>query len=146
MPTRTALQRWARCQRGQLPNFLHGAIFGSTLCALKKKEGGVRSIAVGCTYRRLATKVGLRPLTDILGFELAPVQLGFGSRDGGEAAVHAVRIFLETVPYDNIIVKIGMRNAFNLVSRDHFLGVIASRGPDLQHSSTGLLAFFPSVF
>ena len=100
------------------------------MIALRKKDGGARPIAVGCLYRRLAAMVCLRPLTDTLGSELASVQLGFGSRDGCEAA-HATRIFVETVPADHVIVKIDMRNAFNAVRRDHFLRVVSSRAPSL---------------
>lgn len=32
-------------------------IYGATLCALSKKGGGLRPIAVGSTYRRLAAKL-----------------------------------------------------------------------------------------
>ena len=117
--------------RADLPNFLVRSVFGASLCALRKKTGGLRPIAVGCLYRRLATKVGLRPLTNKLGAELAPIQLGFGSRNGCEAAVHATRFFLETMPIDFIIVKIDMRNAFNSVRRDHVLNVVGSRAPSL---------------
>ena len=88
-------------------------------------------VNLGCTYRRLATKTGLRSRTDALGAELAPIQLGFGSRDGCEAAVHATRVFLDTMPADNIIVKIDMRNAFNTIRRDHFLNIVGSRVPSL---------------
>lgn len=35
-------------------------LYGGSLCALKKKDGGVRPIAVGSTIRRLVAKLGCR--------------------------------------------------------------------------------------
>ena len=46
--------------RGELPDFFVGTIFGASLCALQKKDVGLRPIPVGSLYRRLATKAGLR--------------------------------------------------------------------------------------
>ena len=61
---------------GELPAVARPAFFGATLTALRKNDGGLRPIAVGCVYRRLATKVALKPLTAELGHQLRPVQLG----------------------------------------------------------------------
>ena len=117
--------------RGETPIFISNALFGASLCALKKGTSDVRPIAVGLTYRRLAVKVALRPLTDILGEQLAPVQLGFGSRGGCEAAVHSARTFLTNLQSGEVIVKLDMRNAFNSLRRDHFLRVVRDRAPSL---------------
>lgn len=62
--------------RGEIPEFAIPALFGTNLCGIQKKDGGIRPIAVGNTLRRLATKVGARNRLQTLGEELRPVQLG----------------------------------------------------------------------
>ena len=41
---------------GRVPPAVHRLFYGATLCALAKKGGGVRPIAVGSTFRRLVAK------------------------------------------------------------------------------------------
>ena len=52
---------------------------------------------------------------------LAPLQLGYGVRQGAEAAVHTTRIYLENLPPNNILLKLDFRNAFNSIRRDKLL-------------------------
>ena len=47
---------------------------------LSKKDGGIRPIAVGCTLRRLITKVGFKPISRELGSLFRPHQLGYASK------------------------------------------------------------------
>ena len=117
--------------RGELPAAARPAFFGATLTALRKSDGGLRPIAVGCVYRRLATKVVLRSLTADLGHQLRPVQLGFGTAGGCEAVVHSSRRFMETMESGDVMVKIDMKNAFNTIRRDTFLRVVRERAPGL---------------
>jgi len=75
-----------------------GAVFfGANLHALRKKDGGLRPIAVGLTLRRLVSKVAnswnARNDARMASF-LAPRQLGDEICGGAEAAVHAARVFL----------------------------------------------------
>jgi len=60
------------------------AFFGATLHALKKKDGGLRPIAVWLYLRRLASKVANRWATAELLSTLAPHQLGVGVRLGAK--------------------------------------------------------------
>ena len=99
--------------------------------ALRKPCGGVKPIAIGSSYRRLASKVALSPLGAQLGKELRPVQLGFGTPGGCEAAAHAARHYVRTLDRNGMVVKIDMRNAFNTVRRDHFLWQIRELAPSL---------------
>jgi hypothetical protein len=69
-------------------------IYGASLCALSKKDGGIRPIAIGSTFRRLASKLGCYYLSGEISNYLKPKQLGFGTRSGCEAAVHSVRSYL----------------------------------------------------
>ena len=91
--------------RGAAPDFILGALFGGSLCALEKENADVRPIVVGSTYRRLAVKVALRPLTSTLGGHFSPIQLGFGCSGGCEAAAHATRSFYRNLTHDNVLVK-----------------------------------------
>ena len=70
------------CQQA-LPIF-----FGARLCALEKKDGGIRPIAVGNTLRRVAGKVISQNIQLEMGRYLRPVQLGYGTKAGCEAAIH----------------------------------------------------------
>ena len=135
---------------GHLPDCARDAFYAASLTALRKRDGGLRPIAIGSVYRRLATKVALKPLTQELGSQLRPVQLGYGTVGGCEAAVHAARHFFENMTKNEVLVKIDMRNAFNAVRRDKLLSTVRQRAPSLyrllwQAYSTPSSLFFGSV-
>ena len=117
--------------RGEVPGLAQAAFFGAALTALRKPDGGIRPIAVGNTFRRLATKLALKPLSTELGQQLRPTQLGYGTRGGCEAAAHSTRQFSQELSKDSAIIKIDMRNAFNSIRRDHFLREVRERAPTL---------------
>lgn len=113
---------------GQVPSDVIDILYGANLCALLKKDGGIRPIAVGTTFRRLAAKITCRANLEKLGREFTPVQLGFGSKSGCEAAVHAVRGFLEGQGGD-VLLKVDVTNAFNSVHRGAMLTQIKEKIP-----------------
>ena len=124
--------------KGKTPSQIQPFFFGASLVALKKKDGGVRPIAVGCTLRRLAAKCAshhaLKELADLL----SPRQLGYGVPWGVEAAVHAIRKYLKDLQSDQVILKIDLKNAFNSVRRDKILLAVEELIPELHpfvHSS-----------
>ena len=41
--------------RGEVPNFVVPVLYGANVCGLQKREGGIRPVAVGNMFRRLAT-------------------------------------------------------------------------------------------
>ena len=43
--------------KGEVPEFATSTFYGAKLCALTKIDGGIRPIAVGCTYRKLSTNM-----------------------------------------------------------------------------------------
>ena len=116
---------------GDIPPAARDAFYGASLLALRKPDGGIRPIAVGSVYRRLASKAGLKPLRSQLGEELRPTQLGYGTPGGCEAAVHASRQFVQHMEDGSVVIKIDMRNAFNTVRRDHFLRAAREHVPAL---------------
>ena len=59
--------------RGEVPQFAVLILYGAKECAVRKKDGGIRPIAVGNTLRRLSVKVGSRPIVQAIVEELRPV-------------------------------------------------------------------------
>ncbi|KAF0300891.1 Ubiquitin carboxyl-terminal hydrolase 38 [Amphibalanus amphitrite] len=121
---------------GEVPDCARDALFSASLCALRKKSGGLRPIAVGSVYRRLPSRIGARFVADSLGAELRPVQLGVGTPLGCEAAVHATRSFIEASRQSaapHVLVKLDVSNAFNTVRRDVFLTRIRERCPEVYY-------------
>ena len=122
-------------------------LFGGRLIALNKATGGLRPIAVGYTLRRLTSKCASAAVAGKLSTYLAPRQLGFGVPGGCEAAVHATRRFLQSMPEDNIVVKLDFSNAFNSLRRDCMLQAVNNVIPELYrycclaYSQSTLLSF-----
>ena len=112
--------------RGDTPEEKRPSFFGASLVALRKKSGGVRPIAVGCTLRRLVTKAACKQVVDEMAELLAPHQLGYGVRGGSEAVVHAARRFLRNMDMCQAMVKLGFENAFNSIRRDRMLAAVQS--------------------
>ena len=118
---------------GKIPETIRPAFYGASLCALSKKGGGIRPIAVGNTLRRLATKVVLAPITPTIRGQLEPTQLGVGTPSGCEAAVRARRHYMESTTTPKVILKIDLKNAFNSIRRDKILSVIREYTPEAYH-------------
>ena len=61
---------------------------------------------------------------------LSPRQLGYGVRGGAEAAVHAARCFLSSMPSDHAMVKLDFKTAFNSIRRDKMLEACLRFAPE----------------
>ena len=120
---------------GCLPQCSREAFYGAALCALRKKDGGLRPIAIGSVYRRLACRIAAHHVAGLLADEFRPVQLGVGTRQGCEVAVHAAREFVSTATAaessPSVLVKVDVKNAFNSVRRDVMLNKIQARCPEI---------------
>jgi len=103
---------------GHCPPSAASILFGGRLFALEKKSGGVRPIAIGYTWRRLAAKCANHYAISQLGNSLLPEQLGVATPGGCEAAVYAVRRYMATMSDDMVLVKLDFSNAFNSLRRD----------------------------
>jgi len=62
---------------------------------------------------------------------LAPSQLGFGIAGEAEAAVRAVRRYIDNMMPRYVFVKINFKNAFNTLKRDSILEAVAKYFPEL---------------
>jgi Reverse transcriptase (RNA-dependent DNA polymerase) len=119
------------CLAGRIPNALKPVFCGASLCALNKKGGGVRPIAVGCTLRRLCAKVACKVVIGKAAALFSPYQLGVGVPRATEAAVHAARRFVAGLGPGEGLLKLDFSNAFNCIRRDVILHCVAELFPEL---------------
>ena len=83
------------------------------LIPARKKDDGVRPIAVSEIFLRAASALSLRLLPPgTLSRLLAPIQLGLGSVGGTEAVIHRVQALLELHP-DHVLLSLDFANGFN---------------------------------
>ena len=99
--------------------------------ALNKKGGGVRPIAIGYYWRRLAAKCANKATASKLESYFNPTQVGVGTKGGCEAAIHAARRFLDGMPSQSVLVKLDFTNAFNSLHREEILNRVATMAPEL---------------
>ena len=109
---------------------------GAPLMALIKDDDGVRPIAIGETFRRLASKCCTRHeiVLETCQRLLEPTQVGVGLPGGGEAMARAVSAITHEKGQDPdmALLKIDLRNAFNCISRKVFLEEIDKEIPELS--------------
>lgn len=109
-------------------------IYGARLCALRKKYGGLRPIAIGSTFRRISAKIACHGVREEIGSYLRPKQVGFNTKGGCEAVVHTCRSYVRK--HNNktsrkIVIKINFKNAFNCVERDVLHQTIKEKAPSI---------------
>ena len=105
---------------GKCPERIRWILFGGRLIALRKKDGIIRPIAVGCYWRRLASKIANNRVMLTLAEYFTPLQLGVGVSGGCEEVVHAARRFLDNMQDSWVLVKLDFSNAFNSHSEEQF--------------------------
>ena len=103
------------------------------MVALSKKGGGVRPIAVGNVWRRLASKCAISSVLDQIKPMLYPLQLGVGVHGGAEAAIHSVRRLIHNLPINWCFLKIDFQNAFNTIRRDAMLEAVKQHCPGIYN-------------
>jgi hypothetical protein len=65
---------------GLLPSEICHLLYGSSLCALHKKDGGIRSIAIGNCLRRFTSKLSCFQSRHIVNSFYSPHQLGVATK------------------------------------------------------------------
>lgn len=117
---------------GEVNEKIISIIYGANLCALDKDNGDVRPIAVGCTLRRLTSKLACRSEFGRMGNVLRPKQVGVATKGGCEATIHSVRSYVSrNLGTPKVAVKVDLRNAFNSLERDALLKCILNETPKL---------------
>ena len=82
-------------------------------------------------WRRLAVKCACRHITEVLSRYFSSRQIGIGVPGGCQAAVHAVRRFMEGMHGDYVFVKLDFSKAFNCLRRYFMLERVAEMVPEL---------------
>ena len=116
--------------RGEVSLEACSLLCGASLTELRKPDGGIRLIAVGNVPRRLAGEIVSHRVMEEMGTLVRPAQLGYGTRWGCEAAVHATRAFLEEEEETQVLLKMDFRNAFNTIHRDAMLHAVRTHLTD----------------
>jgi hypothetical protein len=122
--------------QGKLPHV--PALLQSTLLPISKLCGGIRPIAIGEVWYRLA---GLCALATCKaeGQSLAPLQSVVGVPGGAQILGQALAAGIAAEP-DCVTVQLDLRNAFNTLSRQWMLEAVAQRCPSLLPFATWLYA------
>jgi Reverse transcriptase (RNA-dependent DNA polymerase) len=105
---------------------------GASLCALTKKEGGIRPIAVGCVLGWLIAKWACRLVNPKMATHLSHTELSFVVPRAIETAGHAARCYISHLRPGQTMLKLDFKNAFNSVYRDITLQTIPDDLPELN--------------
>ena len=109
----------------KVPVGLRPFFFGAKLISLRKKDGGIRPIAVRNTLRRICSKCVSSFPTDQRRIDFHGTQFGCGTSRGAEIAAHVFRNLIENKQNpENVILKIDFKNAFNSLKRDKILDTV----------------------
>ena len=108
--------------RGEATPAVQPWLCGGSLAALHKKDGGLRPVAVGETWRRLTSKVLASIVVEDVREYLEPLQVGVGTKAGCESLVHVVRQWLGRNSSDanRVLAMLDLSNAFNCIDRSAF--------------------------
>ena len=118
-------------------NVVSKFLAGGNLTALTKDKPGsppdIRPIAVGETLRRLVGKCLCQITKGKASDYFSPHQFGVACPSGAEKIVHGLRSCIEEHQneQDFVVMKIDLRNAFNLVSRQALLDECSAHFPEL---------------
>ena len=106
--------------QGRAPEVAVQAIRLGRLTALRKPDGGVRSIVVGDVVRRLVSRTVAQQLGEAVKLATSPFQYALSTRAGCECIAHALQALTEANPEATILSVDGI-GAFDLVSRGAML-------------------------
>ena len=106
--------------RGDVPEGIFSAFMLATMTALQKREGGVRGIATGTSFRRLVAKTLARQFMEQVESTCAPFQFALSTRAGTDCVGHAIRVVTERQP-DMTVLSIDGIGAYDHVYRSSMM-------------------------
>ena len=89
--------------RATVPREVSECFMLATMTALQKKDGGVRGIATGTSFRRLVAKTLARQFAQEVEAACAPFQFALSTRAGTDCVGHAVRAATEANPQATVL-------------------------------------------
>ena len=112
---------------GQLPASAQQLLLSSRLVALNKPDGGgLRPIAMGELFYRLAALTMTRRMAGTAASLLSPHQYGVGVASGAERVVHSLQHLLANASRRLSLLQLDISNAFNSCDRGRLLRVLYS--------------------
>jgi len=118
---------------GTAPEFLKRFVAGGVSIALEKSATAVRPLACGDPIRRLVAKCFCIAGKDDIENAFAGRNYGVGCKGGVEVVAHSLRDTLAKHKSSNLgLLKIDFRNAFNEVSRSHFVKAACKMFPAMS--------------
>ena len=122
--------------RADVPQCIFGAFMLATMTALRKRDGGVRGIATGSSFRRLVAKTLARQFMEQVEESCAPFQFALSTRAGTDCVEHAIRVVTERQP-DLTVLSIDGIGAYDHVYRSSIMAKL--------HEVPGLRKLLPFV-
>ena len=107
---------------GTLPDSCRTLLLSSILIAADKDNGGIRPIAMGEAFYKIASLYVLSLVRDDIPSILEPIQLGL-SPGGSEAAHHVLQAAVD-LHLDWVVISTDISNAFNTRSRSQILSTL----------------------
>lgn len=122
-----------RLAADRVPPSLASSLTAAPLTPLRKRDDGVRPIAVGETLRRPVSSLLMTRVASQSQQFLEPNQLGVRTKEGCEAIVHAAHrhVHAHGQRTTHVLLQVDLANAFNLVSRPVFLRAVRAHFPVL---------------
>ena len=114
-----------RLARAQTPSDISEAFMSTRMFALQKKDGGVRGIATGTSFRRLVASFLARIVGKEVEATCAPFQYAMSTRAGTECIGHLFRAACDADPTACVLSIDGI-GAFDHVRRAAMLGMLAT--------------------
>ena len=119
---------------GDLPPQVTQYICCARLFPLRKKDDGIRPVAVGEALRRLVEKtLSANSATKAVMEDLLPLQTGFMGKNVCEHVVFGLQALVRENPHHGKwgLLQVDISNAFNAIHRSNMLQGIAKRAPHL---------------
>ena len=79
------------------------------LVGVPKPSGGLRPIAVGDTFRRLAAKCSLKYVQDTTKECLSPEQVGVAVSNAAESVARHVRLWLQQASAGHVVLQVDIK-------------------------------------
>ena len=137
---------------GRAPSEVSTFLAGGSLTALNKSKPGspldVRPIAVGESLRRLTSKCLCAVVKGKAAEFFKPHQFGVACSNGAEKIAHGLRACVNKYWLDDdfVVLKVDMKNAFNLVSREAILSECSKHFPELLPWATWCYSQHPILW
>lgn len=118
-----------------IPHHIIKWLPGALLTPIRKRDGGVRPVAVGETICRIVSSLFMSRVTKAAQNFLEPLQFWVATKGGTEAIIHAVRKLVKQHGDDcNFgVLQVDLENAFNLVKHQAIMSVVRFVIPELYH-------------